>query len=306
MSINIKMSVKKIKSIFIVIIIYIFAFFLCRLLYPILPFSSSAEGILLKLIILSLLVSIYIFIVSTVFKIYALHRLCWNLIPFIVSIEFMLLVDNLNFFSGLLVGLISIWSLGLLVNWLINFQDFNQKDWYYLYIKSKFTKSYQLINLLFIHILPTMVGLIAILPALYFIGDVMHSSYEPSLMTIIGYLIVLTAIIFENIANLQLFVYKPSFDNKSRFIMQGMWKNSRHPNYFCECLFWFGIFLTYFSFQNANAILIFAPLLVFLLIEMVLIPLFDSYQLSLNQNYQKYIEDTNPMFPLLIKNKEKS
>jgi len=49
--------------------------------------------------------------------------------------------------------------------------------------------------------------------------------------------------LFEAAADLQLARFKRKPENKGRIITTGLWKYSRHPNYFGEAVLWWGIFL---------------------------------------------------------------
>jgi len=48
---------------------------------------------------------------------------------------------------------------------------------------------------------------------------------------------------FEAVADWQLARFKRRPDTKGRIITEGLWSTTRHPNYFGEALFWWGIFL---------------------------------------------------------------
>ncbi len=293
------MILKQIKALLIVTIIYGFTFCGCALLYPVLPIEgNSAEDILIRLVILDLIATVFIFLVSTIFKNSSIYDPYWSVAPMVMSISFMILVKNINVFSVILVVLICLWGIRLTLNWAVGFKNINHQDWRYVMIKEKHPKLYPLLNLLGIHLMPTIVVMIGLLPALNFIGDVLNNNHIPTIMTIIGYLVVFIAILIEAIADVQLYVFKKFPSNDGLVMTRGLWKNSRHPNYFGECLFWFGLFLVHFSFKDANPILIFSPLLVFLLFSFVSIPMMDKRQLSRKAAYKEYMEKTNAMLPI--------
>lgn len=54
----------------------------------------------------------------------------------------------------------------------------------------------------------------------------------------------LTGFAIETVADAQLLNFKRSEDvKKVRFFKQGLWRYSRHPNYFGEALVWWGIWV---------------------------------------------------------------
>jgi steroid 5-alpha reductase family enzyme len=51
----------------------------------------------------------------------------------------------------------------------------------------------------------------------------------------------IAGLIFESVGDLQLTNYKKDPGNKGKIITGGLWKYTRHPNYFGEALLWWGI-----------------------------------------------------------------
>lgn len=62
-----------------------------------------------------------------------------------------------------------------------------------------------------------------------------------SIWTSIGLLIWTAGFIFESIADYQLKQFIGSAENKGKLMTSGLWKYSRHPNYFGEITMWWGI-----------------------------------------------------------------
>lgn len=48
---------------------------------------------------------------------------------------------------------------------------------------------------------------------------------------------------FEAVGDWQLLAFKKNPENKGRIITTGLWRFTRHPNYFGECTLWWGVFL---------------------------------------------------------------
>jgi steroid 5-alpha reductase family enzyme len=100
-------------------------------------------------------------------------------------------------------------------------------------------------------------------------------------------------LIYETIADIQVQKYIDSKNKKKNTIFTGwLWKYSRHPNYFWEIFFWFGI--TIISIQFSFYWWIWFFVIGFLLLFVSWIPLKEkSYKNKIN--YEEYIEKT-PIF----------
>lgn len=64
-----------------------------------------------------------------------------------------------------------------------------------------------------------------------------------STLAIIGIIIFLFGLIIETISDLQKYSFINNEENKGKWIDIGLWRYSRHPNYFGEILVWIGIFV---------------------------------------------------------------
>ena len=62
-----------------------------------------------------------------------------------------------------------------------------------------------------------------------------------SVTDIIGSLLFVIGFLFEAISDAQKNKFKSIVENKNRTCMKGLWKYSRHPNYFGESLLWWGV-----------------------------------------------------------------
>jgi steroid 5-alpha reductase family enzyme len=57
----------------------------------------------------------------------------------------------------------------------------------------------------------------------------------------IGFALALGGLVFESVADAQLARFKRDPRNRGRVLDRGLWRYSRHPNYFGECCFWWGL-----------------------------------------------------------------
>ncbi len=104
-------------------------------------------------------------------------------------------------------------------------------------------------------------------------------------LDIVGFSLVLFGIVYESIADYQLMLFKNDIKNRGKLLQSGLWKFSRHPNYFGELLVWWGFFIT--TLVTGVHFNLVAPLFMTFLIlrfsgvtllEANLIKKFDEYQ----------------------------
>lgn len=61
--------------------------------------------------------------------------------------------------------------------------------------------------------------------------------------SIAGAAVWLVGLLVEAIADAQKSAFRAKVENRDRFVASGLWRYSRHPNYFGEMLVWWGLFL---------------------------------------------------------------
>ena len=125
-----------------------------------------------------------------------------------------------------------------------------------------------------------------------------HNLQINQVMFWVGTVISFFALTFEAIADKQLTNF---IQQKTGGIMQtGLWKYSRHPNYFGEVTFWWGVFLATAPFSGLSLnifIFLISPLTITILILFVSgIPMLEK-KYDDNKDFQKYKARTNAFFP---------
>ena len=116
--------------------------------------------------------------------------------------------------------------------------------------------------------------------------------------------LVLSGILFESIADAQLAAFKAKPDNQGSVMKQGLWRYTRHPNYFGECCVWWGFYL--FAVAAGGWWSMLSPLLMtFLLLRVSGVALLERDIVERRPAYRQYIEQTNAFIPGLPKNTRK-
>ncbi len=122
-----------------------------------------------------------------------------------------------------------------------------------------------------------------------------------SAMLIAGILIWATGIVGETLADHQLQKFKQTSSDKLKTCRTGLWKYSRHPNYFFEWITWCSYVLMAASLQRSLAALI-APMFLLLLIYKVTgIPPSEAASLKKHgEDYRDYQKNTPAFFPKIF------
>ena len=108
----------------------------------------------------------------------------------------------------------------------------------------------------------------------------------------------LVGFLFESVADRQLGAFRADPANKGRVLQTGLWKYSRHPNYFGELCVWWGIFLI--ACDNPIGILtIIGPILYTHLIVNVTGQRTLDKKLALERpGYKDYMNTTSGLIPM--------
>jgi steroid 5-alpha reductase family enzyme len=127
---------------------------------------------------------------------------------------------------------------------------------------------------------------------------------EINTLTLLGAAISIFGIAFEATADYQKFSFIRDKRNKGNWISSGLWKYSRHPNYFGEMLMWYGVYLATFSSlsDSGRIIALVSPLFItFLLVGVSGIPLLEKSadkKWGNNKDYIRYKRATSVLVPL--------
>jgi steroid 5-alpha reductase family enzyme len=103
--------------------------------------------------------------------------------------------------------------------------------------------------------------------------------------------------LFESISDWQLTRFKSNQSNRGRIMDQGLWRYTRHPNYFGNACLWWGLFLIACD-SWLGAITVFAPLLMtYFLLNVTGKRLLEKRMTSARPEYAAYVARTSGFFP---------
>ena len=115
-------------------------------------------------------------------------------------------------------------------------------------------------------------------------------------LDMLGAAVVVFGIVFEAVGDAQLAAFKARPDSRGKVMNRGLWRYTRHPNYFGEFCVWWGFYLIALSAGGWWAML--SPLLMSVLLMKVSgVTLLEKDIGERRPAYRDYIARTNAFFP---------
>jgi steroid 5-alpha reductase family enzyme len=103
-------------------------------------------------------------------------------------------------------------------------------------------------------------------------------------------------LVMQTTADYQLLCFSRSVQKVSGTFEKGLWKYSRHPNYFAECFIWWswGIF----ALPTGNILAVISPVFItYLMVKVKAAQEIEEEIASRRPDYKKYIQNTSFMVP---------
>ena len=113
----------------------------------------------------------------------------------------------------------------------------------------------------------------------------------------LGLAVALSGLLFEALADAQMAAFKAKAPKADEVMNQGLWRYSRHPNYFGESCLWWGIALLALAGGGAWWALLSPVLVTFLLLKVSGVNLQEQHLQSRGPAYADYVRRTSAFLP---------
>ncbi|MCE9599367.1 MAG: DUF1295 domain-containing protein [Spirochaetia bacterium] len=138
-------------------------------------------------------------------------------------------------------------------------------------------------------------GIILIIVSAPLLGAQISPMTFPTPLDGIGILLFMIGLFFETVGDWQLKTFKTHHENKGKVMQTGLWKYTRHPNYFGDALVWWGFFCM--AAAAGAWWTIYAPVVMtFFLMKVSGVALLEK-AMSVRPGYKEYIARTSAFFP---------
>lgn len=193
--------------------------------------------------------------------------------------------------SSLVLTLVLLWALRLTVY--ITWRNWGEsEDARYQAIRRKYEPNFALKSLGIIFGFQAVLAWIISMP----LWVALTVPFEYSIFDTLAVTLWMIGMFFESVGDWQLARFKMNPANRGKVMNQGLWRFTRHPNYFGECLIWWGFFL--FVIPTGAWWSILSPiLLTFLLLKFSGVTLLEETIVDRRPAYREYIATTNAFIP---------
>lgn len=236
----------------------------------------------------------FLFVISVFLKRNDIADVAWGTGIFLVALSSYLLNEDKSTLNLAITILIGLWgfrlSLRILLRNLKKDEDFRYKKWREEWGRIFYLRSYLQVYLLQ-GFLMLVVGYVAIHANQYGEkGELGYFFLAGLIVWIIGYF-------FETVGDWQLDKFIGSKPAPGEIMQSGLWKYSRHPNYFGEVTMWWGLWLMVATLPFSYIALVSPLAITFLILKVSGIPMLEK-KFEGNPKWEEYKKVTSAFFPL--------
>jgi steroid 5-alpha reductase family enzyme len=196
--------------------------------------------------------------------------------------------------TGVVVALVALWALRLTWNWARGWRGLGQEDWRYADIREKTGAAYWPASFFALQLMPTMM---VVLGSLSLYVALSRGTRPLGWLDAVAAAVTLAAIAIEATADRQLLRWTRSHPEPRATFAGGLWRWSRHPNYFAEVLFWWGLALFAVAAAPFRWWMLLGPAAITALFLGVSIPLIERRMLARHPSFAERRRSVSALVP---------
>ena len=248
--------------------------------------ASASMPEIWALLLADVVATIFVWGMGLVFKNVSVYDPYWSVAPPVMFTAWAFYKACWTLPVILLLIAVWYWGIRLTGNWAHTFKGLDHEDWRYTrYRKTQPPFLFHITNFFGLNMMPTLLVFACMLPGFGLFGAGMPAG----VLTWAGFAICLAAASIQLIADTQIHRFRDA--HPGQFCNAGLWERGRHPNYFGEILFWWGIWIMYASLHGIDWLLL-APVAMTCLFLFISIPMMEKRQLENKPGYAEYRKST--------------
>ena len=195
--------------------------------------------------------------------------------------------------AWLVMALVAVWALRLAVH--IGSRRRGQgEDFRYARWRERWGRRWVVRSFLQVFLVQGAILLVVALPVLLVVGA---PATPLGVLDALGTVLWLAGILWESVADAQLARFRRDPAHHGRLLTAGLWRYSRHPNYFGEALLWWGVGVIALAVPGGWLGMLGPAVLTFLLVRVSGVPMLERGHLEHRPGYGEYVASTNAFVP---------
>jgi len=235
---------------------------------------------------------VFLFLIAQVRKDNSIVDIGWGMGFVIIAISTFFYKEGYDARQLLVLSLVILWGVRLAVHILVRSIG-RGEDFRYANFRKQWGERVVLIAFFRVFM---MQGLIMLLLAYPIIRLNAEQSRGLDTVAYIGLTVWIVGYLFQVVGDAQLSQFKKTRKNKDDVLKTGLWRYTRHPNYFGEAIMWWAISMIVLPLPGGWIALVSALLINLLLVKVSGVPFLDKRYAG-NSAYQQYKKETNRFIP---------
>ena len=194
----------------------------------------------------------------------------------------------------LMVTMVTLWGLRLTAY--LTWRNLGKgEDYRYQAMRQKYGDRFPMVSLTRVFVLQSVVMWLVSFPVQA--AQVAKEPVDLGLLDFVGIGFWAIGLFFEAVGDLQLARFKGDPANAGKVMDRGLWRYTRHPNYFGDFMVWWGIYCVALATISAWWTFFGPALMSFFLLRVSGVPLLEKSLRKNRAGYEEYIQQTNAFFP---------
>lgn len=224
----------------------------------------------------------------------------WSVAPLPLALYWMVVVGQEGDATRqvLVLGALGLWGARLTWNFLRGWSGLSHEDWRYAEIRKKTGGAYWIVSFFGIHLMPTVLVFGGCVAAYVAIAG---GGRPAGGLDAVAALVTFGAIGIEAAADAQLRRFVLARTDPKQTLETGLWRWSRHPNYFGEIMLWWGLWLFAVAAAPGAWWTVLGPLAITGLFAGVSIPLMDTRMVERRPAFAARMGRSRAIVPLPVR-----
>ena len=235
-------------------------------------------------------------LVSLVLRNASIVDITWGLGFVLVAWVSALRADAASGAASVLVAMVTVWGLRLAV-YLFWRNHGNGEDYRYVAMRRRWGKRFWLISLATVFVLQGALMWIVSLPVqVAHVGDARDGALA-GVALVIGLALYAIGLLFEVVGDAQLARFKADPTNEGKVMRSGLWRYTRHPNYFGDACVWWGVGIVAQAVTGTWWALLGPLVMNILLLRVSGVALLERSLRKRKPDYAEYVRTTSAFVP---------